>query len=153
MESLSTDHEQFEVHGADVHWLIDGGLMSSAIGLQRLPKVLGQPCTTRNTNSLRKLGRSVALSGRTVSRRTATSAALAVGDELGSHARQRRPAQRQHRARVGATGERGELSGMPDRDAEHIVLGDDLVEEAGLLRAVRIRDQRVGDHHAAGAAC
>jgi uncharacterized protein (DUF1697 family) len=55
VESLSTDHERFEVHGADVHWLIDGGLMSSAITLQRLPKVLEQPCTTRNTNSLRKL--------------------------------------------------------------------------------------------------
>jgi uncharacterized protein (DUF1697 family) len=55
VESLSTEHERFEVHGAEVHWLIDGGLMSSAIGLQRLPKVLGQPCTTRNTNSLCKL--------------------------------------------------------------------------------------------------
>jgi uncharacterized protein (DUF1697 family) len=55
IESLSTDHEQFQVHGNDVHWHLAGGLMSSALTLPRLAKALGQPCTTRNMNSLAKL--------------------------------------------------------------------------------------------------
>jgi uncharacterized protein (DUF1697 family) len=54
IEAASTDHEQFEVHGVDVHWHVAGGLMSSALTLPKLAKVLGQPCTTRNMNSLRK---------------------------------------------------------------------------------------------------
>jgi uncharacterized protein (DUF1697 family) len=55
IEGLSTDHEQFQIHGHDVHWHLAGGLMSSALGLPKLAKTLGQPCTTRNMNSLRKL--------------------------------------------------------------------------------------------------
>lgn len=54
IEAASTEHEQFEVHGADVHWHLAGGLMSSALTLPKVAKLLGQPCTTRNMNSLRK---------------------------------------------------------------------------------------------------
>jgi uncharacterized protein (DUF1697 family) len=55
VESLSNDVERFEVHGHDVHWLIAGGTMSSTIGLSKLGKALGQPCTTRNTKGMGKL--------------------------------------------------------------------------------------------------
>jgi uncharacterized protein (DUF1697 family) len=54
IEAESTDHEQFEVHGADLHWHLAGGLMSSALTLPKVAKLLGQPCTTRNMNSLQK---------------------------------------------------------------------------------------------------
>jgi uncharacterized protein (DUF1697 family) len=55
IERHSDDHEQFEVHRADLHWHLAGGLMSSSLTLPTLAKVLGQRCTTRNVNSLTKL--------------------------------------------------------------------------------------------------
>lgn len=55
IEQLSNDHERWEVHGVDVHWLIRGGVSDSVVTLPKLPKLLGQPCTSRNTKSLRKL--------------------------------------------------------------------------------------------------
>ncbi len=55
IEGLTNDVDTFEVHGADVHWRIEGGLMSSTVKLSQLTKLLGQPCTTRNTKGLGKL--------------------------------------------------------------------------------------------------
>ena len=56
VEGLSDDLELFEVHGRDVHWRIVGGVSDSRLTLPKLPKLLGQPCTSRNMKSLRKLG-------------------------------------------------------------------------------------------------
>jgi uncharacterized protein (DUF1697 family) len=55
IEAASSDLEQFQVHGRDVHWRIRGGVSNSAITLPKLPKLLGQPCTSRNVKSLRTL--------------------------------------------------------------------------------------------------
>ncbi len=55
VEQLSNDVDTFEVHGPDLHWRIEGGLMSSTVKLSQLTKLLGQPCTTRNTKGLGKL--------------------------------------------------------------------------------------------------
>jgi uncharacterized protein (DUF1697 family) len=55
IQSRSDDHEQFQVHGRDVHWRIRGGVSDSRITLPKLPKLLGQPCTSRNTKGLRTL--------------------------------------------------------------------------------------------------
>ena len=54
-EALSNDQDRFEVHGTEVHWHIHGGLTDSSIKPSVLAKALGQPSTTRNTKSLRKL--------------------------------------------------------------------------------------------------
>jgi len=55
IEQFDSDRDRFEVHGADVHWLIEGTLMDSKVTLKALGKALGQPCTTRNVSSLAKL--------------------------------------------------------------------------------------------------
>ena len=54
-EALSNDQDRFEVHGTEVHWHIHGGLTDSSVKPSVLAKALGQPSTTRNTKSLRKL--------------------------------------------------------------------------------------------------
>ncbi len=55
IERLDSDLDRFVPHGNDLHWLIHGNLMDSAIALKALAKELGQPCTTRNMKSLAKL--------------------------------------------------------------------------------------------------
>jgi uncharacterized protein (DUF1697 family) len=55
IEAASSELEQFEVHGRDVHWRIRGGVSDSGVTLPKLPKLLGQPCTSRNVKSLRTL--------------------------------------------------------------------------------------------------
>jgi uncharacterized protein (DUF1697 family) len=46
--------EQFVVRGRELHWFIPGGLMTSTLTLPKLATRLGQPCTTRNSTTLRK---------------------------------------------------------------------------------------------------
>ena len=53
-ESQSTAHDRFEVHGREVHWLIDGKLTDSKVTLPKLVKLIG-PNTTRNITSLERL--------------------------------------------------------------------------------------------------
>lgn len=53
-ESMSTALDRFEVHGCEVHWLIDGKLTDSKITLPKLVKSIG-PNTTRNITSLERL--------------------------------------------------------------------------------------------------
>ena len=55
IESFVSDRDSFQVHGADVHWLINGSLMDSQLALPKLAKLLGQPCTTRNMTGLRRM--------------------------------------------------------------------------------------------------
>jgi uncharacterized protein (DUF1697 family) len=55
IERLNSDVDRFEPHGNDLHWLIHGNLLDSAVTLKALAKALGQPCTTRNMKSLAKL--------------------------------------------------------------------------------------------------
>jgi uncharacterized protein (DUF1697 family) len=55
IEDASSEREQFEVHGTEVHWRIRGGVSDSEITLPKLAKLLGQPCTSRNVKSLRIL--------------------------------------------------------------------------------------------------
>jgi uncharacterized protein (DUF1697 family) len=55
IEQLNSDLDRFEPHGNDLHWLIHGNLMDSAVTLKALAKAIGQPCTTRNMKSLAKL--------------------------------------------------------------------------------------------------
>lgn len=50
----STSFDRLEVHGRDVHWLIDGKLTDSKITLPKLVKLIG-PNTTRNITSLERL--------------------------------------------------------------------------------------------------
>jgi uncharacterized protein (DUF1697 family) len=50
----STARDRFEVHGREVHWLIDGKLTDSAITLPKLVRLIG-PNTTRNITSLERL--------------------------------------------------------------------------------------------------
>ena len=54
-EALSNDHDRFEVHGKELHWLVHGRLTSSTVKSSVLAKALGQPSTGRNAKSLRKL--------------------------------------------------------------------------------------------------
>ena len=54
-EALSNDHDRFEVHGREVHWLVRGRLTDSSVKSSVLVKALGQPSTGRNAKSLRKL--------------------------------------------------------------------------------------------------
>jgi uncharacterized protein (DUF1697 family) len=54
-EALSNDQDRFEVHGTELHWHIHGGLTDSSVKSSVLAKALGQPFTTRNAKSLRKL--------------------------------------------------------------------------------------------------
>ena len=54
-EALSNDQDRFEVSGTELHWLIHGGLTDSSVKTAVLGRALGQPWTTRNTKSLRKL--------------------------------------------------------------------------------------------------
>jgi uncharacterized protein (DUF1697 family) len=55
VQALSNDRDRFEVHGADLHWLIHGNLLDSSVKPTALAKALGRQSTTRNTKSLRKL--------------------------------------------------------------------------------------------------
>jgi uncharacterized protein (DUF1697 family) len=55
IERLNGGRDRFTPHGNDLHWLIHGSLMDSAVTLKALAKELGQPCTTRNMKSLAKL--------------------------------------------------------------------------------------------------
>ena len=41
--------------GTELHWLIHGGISDSSVKTAVLGRALGQPWTTRNTKSLRKL--------------------------------------------------------------------------------------------------
>ena len=50
----STSFDRLEVHGREVHWLIDGKLTDSKITLPKLVKLIG-PNTTRNITSLARL--------------------------------------------------------------------------------------------------
>jgi uncharacterized protein (DUF1697 family) len=52
---LNGDRDRFHPHGRDLHWMIHGNLMDSAVTLKALAKSIGQPCTTRNMKSLSKL--------------------------------------------------------------------------------------------------
>jgi uncharacterized protein (DUF1697 family) len=54
-EALSNDQDRLAVHGTELHWLVHGGFSDSSIKTSVLAKALGQPWTTRNTKSLRKL--------------------------------------------------------------------------------------------------
>jgi uncharacterized protein (DUF1697 family) len=54
-ESLSNDQDRLVVHGTELHWLVHGGFSDTSIKTSALAKALGQPWTTRNTKSLRKL--------------------------------------------------------------------------------------------------
>jgi uncharacterized protein (DUF1697 family) len=54
-EALSNDHDRFEVHGKELHWLVRGGVSDTTVKGSVLAKALGQPSTARNTKSLRKL--------------------------------------------------------------------------------------------------
>ncbi len=55
LPALATDVDRFVLRGRDVHWLIDGRTMDSKVTLPKLPKLLGQPCTTRNITSAARL--------------------------------------------------------------------------------------------------
>jgi uncharacterized protein (DUF1697 family) len=55
VEALSNDRDRFEVHGAELHWLIHGKLLDSSVKPAALAKALDRQSTTRNTASLRKL--------------------------------------------------------------------------------------------------
>ncbi len=50
----SNDRDRFELHGRELHWLIDGKLTDSKITLPKLVKLIG-PNTTRNITSLERL--------------------------------------------------------------------------------------------------
>lgn len=50
----STAADRFEVHGREVHWLVEGKLTDSKITLPKLVKLIG-PNTTRNITSLERL--------------------------------------------------------------------------------------------------
>lgn len=54
LTSQATTRDRFEVHGREVHWLIDGKLTDSKITLPKLVKLIG-PNTTRNITSLERL--------------------------------------------------------------------------------------------------
>ena len=53
--ALSNGHDRFEVHGAELHWLIAGGMSDTSVKPALLARAVGVPFTTRNTTSLRKL--------------------------------------------------------------------------------------------------
>jgi uncharacterized protein (DUF1697 family) len=57
-EALSNRQDRLEVHGKELHWLIDGGVSDSSIKPAVLAKAIGQPFTSRNVKSLRKLAAS-----------------------------------------------------------------------------------------------
>ncbi|MCY7299088.1 MAG: DUF1697 domain-containing protein [Ilumatobacteraceae bacterium] len=50
----STAADRFELHGRELHWLIDGRLTDSKVTLPKLAKLIG-PNTTRNITSLERL--------------------------------------------------------------------------------------------------
>lgn len=54
-EALSNDTDLLVIRGAELHWRIRGKVTDSSIKPGVLAKALGQPTTTRNTKSLRKL--------------------------------------------------------------------------------------------------
>jgi uncharacterized protein (DUF1697 family) len=54
-EALGNDQDRLAVHGRELHWLVHGGFSDTRIKTSVLAKALGQPWTTRNTKSLRKL--------------------------------------------------------------------------------------------------
>lgn len=53
--ALSNARDRFEVHGTELHWLIHGGVSDSSVTGSVLSRTVGQPWTSRNTKSLRKL--------------------------------------------------------------------------------------------------
>ena len=53
--ALANPRDRFELHGRELHWLVHGKLMDSGVKPAALAKALGQPSTTRNVTSLRKL--------------------------------------------------------------------------------------------------
>jgi uncharacterized protein (DUF1697 family) len=63
-EALSNDQDRFEVHGAELHWLIHGGVTDSSVKSSVLTKTLAHPWTSRNTKSLRKLAAKLQVSRR-----------------------------------------------------------------------------------------
>ena len=54
-EALSNEQDTFAVHGTEVHWLVHGKLLDSNVKPAVMARALGQPSTTRNVTSLRKL--------------------------------------------------------------------------------------------------
>lgn len=54
-EALSNEQDAFEVHGTELHWLVHGKLLDSRVKPAAMARALGQPSTTRNVTSLRKL--------------------------------------------------------------------------------------------------
>jgi len=54
VEGATTDVDRFHVHGREVHWLIHGGVSTSAMTLPKLARLIG-PNTTRNVTTVRKL--------------------------------------------------------------------------------------------------
>lgn len=54
VEQASTDIDRFHVRGREVHWLIQGGVSTSAMTLPKLAKLIG-PNTTRNVTTIKKL--------------------------------------------------------------------------------------------------
>jgi uncharacterized protein (DUF1697 family) len=54
-EALSNEQDRFAVHGTELHWLVHGKLLDSNVKPAVMARALGQPSTTRNVTSLRKL--------------------------------------------------------------------------------------------------
>jgi uncharacterized protein (DUF1697 family)/predicted GIY-YIG superfamily endonuclease len=59
-EALSNGTDTLIVQGAELHWRIRGKVLDSSLGAAVVGKALGQPLTTRNMNSLRKLAAKLA---------------------------------------------------------------------------------------------
>ncbi len=59
-EALTNDQDRFEVHGTELHWRIHGGVKDSSVQSSVLTRALGQPWTSRNRKSLRKLAAQLA---------------------------------------------------------------------------------------------
>ncbi len=53
--ALSNHQDRFEIHGAELHWLIHGGMSDTSVKPAVLAGAVGGPFTIRNTTSLRKL--------------------------------------------------------------------------------------------------
>jgi uncharacterized protein (DUF1697 family) len=54
-EALSNEQDRFVVRGKELHWLIHGGVSDTSVKGTVLAKTVGQPFTSRNVKSLRKL--------------------------------------------------------------------------------------------------
>jgi uncharacterized protein (DUF1697 family) len=53
--ALANPQDAFEFHGRELHWLVHGKSMDSAVKPAALARALRQPSTNRNVTSLRKL--------------------------------------------------------------------------------------------------